>query len=50
MLLAGLETAMLLGIDVGTSGTKALVIREDRSTLGSATVDYPLATPRPGGW
>ncbi|NLC56876.1 MAG: xylulokinase [Armatimonadetes bacterium] len=40
--------AYLLGIDVGTSGTKALVIREDGRTLGSATVDYPLATPRPG--
>lgn len=40
--------AYLLGIDIGTSGAKALVIREDGTTLGSATVDYPLYTPQPG--
>lgn len=38
----------LLGIDVGTSGTKALVIAEDGRPLGSATSDYPLSTPQPG--
>ena len=40
--------AYLLGIDIGTSGTKALVIHEDGRALGSATVDYPLSTPQPG--
>jgi xylulokinase len=37
----------LLGIDLGTSGVKALLIHEDGSTLASATVEYPLSTPRP---
>ncbi len=40
--------AYLLGIDVGTSGTKALVISEEGVPLGSATADYPLSTPQPG--
>ncbi|MBI3947944.1 MAG: xylulokinase [Armatimonadetes bacterium] len=38
----------LLGIDVGTTGTKALVIGEDGRARGSATADHPLTTPRPG--
>ena len=37
----------LLGIDLGTSGVKALVIREDGTVLASATVEYSLSTPRP---
>jgi xylulokinase len=37
----------LLGIDLGTSGVKALLIREDGTSLASATVEYPLSTPRP---
>lgn len=39
----------LLGIDVGTSGTKALVIDTalDGAVAGSATVTYPLYTPKP---
>ena len=40
--------AYLLGIDVGTSGTKALVISEEGVPLGSATADYPFSTPQPG--
>src|SRR5262245_40942836 len=38
----------LLGIDVGTSGTRALLIDEEGRVLGSATAEYPLETPRPG--
>jgi len=38
----------LLGIDIGTSGTRTLVIDEEGRTLGSATAEYPLSTPRPG--
>jgi len=38
----------LLGIDIGTSGTKTLVIDEAGRALGSATAEYPLSTPRPG--
>ena len=39
----------LLGIDIGTSGTKALVIDTDRdgAVIGSATVEYPLYVPKP---
>lgn len=37
-----------LGIDVGTSGTKTLAMREDGKILGAATVEYPLSSPRPG--
>jgi len=38
----------LLGIDIGTSGTKTLLIDEDGRALASATHEYPLSTPRPG--
>ena len=40
--------AVFLGIDIGTSGTKTLAMREDGIILGSATVEYPLYSPRPG--
>jgi len=39
--------AHLLGIDVGTTGTKALLIDERGSILASATEEYPLYSPRP---
>src|SRR3954452_4831386 len=38
----------LLGIDVGTSGTKTLLIDENGGVLAAATAEYPLSTPRPG--
>jgi len=38
----------LLGIDIGTSGTKALLIDETGRVLASVTEEYPLLTPRPG--
>ena len=37
-----------LGIDIGTSGTKTLAIRDTGRILASATVEYPLSSPRPG--
>ena len=37
----------LLGIDVGTSGTKALLIAADGQVIASAVEEYPLHTPRP---
>jgi len=40
--------ARFLGLDVGTSGVKALVIGEDGDVLASATTPLSLATPRPG--
>jgi xylulokinase len=38
----------LLGIDIGTSGTKTLLVDEDGRRLASAVAEYPLSTPRPG--
>lgn len=37
-----------LGVDIGTSGTKTLAMREDGDILASATVEYPLSSPHPG--
>ena len=37
-----------LGIDIGTSGTKTLAIRGNGRILASATIEYPLSSPRPG--
>jgi xylulokinase len=38
----------LLGIDVGTTGVKTLLIGEDGAVLAEATRPYPLHTPAPG--
>ncbi len=38
---------MLLGIDVGTTGARALLVSEDGTVLASDTQEYPLHTPRP---
>ena len=40
--------SVYLGIDVGTSGTKTLAMREDGAILAKDTVEYPLSTPKPG--
>ncbi|QDT35296.1 xylulokinase [Thalassoglobus polymorphus] len=40
--------SVYLGIDIGTSGTKTLAVREDGEILASATVEYPLYSPQPG--
>lgn len=37
----------LLGIDVGTSGCKALLIDETGRVLRSASAEYPLSVPQP---
>lgn len=37
----------LLGFDVGTTGTKALLIDEAGQIVARALVEYPLSTPRP---
>jgi xylulokinase len=40
---------LLVGVDVGTSGLKALAIDEESGrAMVSATQDYPLSTPHPG--
>jgi xylulokinase len=38
--------AKLLGIDVGTSGAKALLMNERGEVLAQASAEYPLSTPR----
>ena len=37
-----------LGIDLGTSGLKAIVIDADQRPVGQATVPLSVARPRPG--
>ena len=38
----------LVGLDVGTSGVKALAVSPDGEVLAEAEEHYPLSTPRPG--
>jgi xylulokinase len=38
----------LVGLDVGTTGVKALAISPDGEVLARAEEEYPLATPQPG--
>ncbi len=38
----------LIGLDVGTSGTRAVAIDANAQILATAAENYPLATPRPG--
>ena len=40
--------AHLLGIDIGTSGTKTLVCDEDGKVLATALAEHPISTPKPG--
>ncbi|MBM3290911.1 MAG: xylulokinase [Candidatus Hydrogenedentes bacterium] len=40
--------AIVIGVDVGTSGTKAVAIDESGSLVASALIEYPLLTPKPG--
>ncbi|HSQ20898.1 MAG TPA: FGGY family carbohydrate kinase, partial [Blastocatellia bacterium] len=37
----------LLGIDVSTTGAKALLIDEQGTVVASHTTEYPLSTPKP---
>ncbi|MHB1294342.1 MAG: xylulokinase [Anaerolineae bacterium] len=37
----------LIGLDVGTSGTKTLLVDENGAIVASATEEYPMYTPRP---
>ena len=38
----------LIGLDVGTSGAKCIMIDENGKVIASSTQEYPLSTPRPG--
>lgn len=39
---------MLIGIDIGTSGSKAILMREDGEILKSHHEEYSIDTPQPG--
>jgi xylulokinase len=39
---------VLLGIDIGTTGTKAVLIDASGAVLAEHTTEYPMVTPRPG--
>lgn len=38
----------LVGLDIGTTGVKALALSEDGAVVAQAEEEYPLSTPRPG--
>ncbi len=38
----------LLGMDIGTSSTRAIIIDQNGKLIASASSDYPLITPKPG--
>ncbi len=47
----------LIGIDIGTTGTKALLIDKDGKVIARSTIEYPLSQPKlgwaeqdPGQW
>ena len=37
----------LIGLDIGTTGAKAVVVDDNGNVLGSATAEYPLFSPYP---
>ena len=39
----------LLGIDLGTSGTKTVLFRSDGTAMAAHTVEYPSTSPRTAG-
>ena len=43
-----LSEKLVLGIDVGTSGLKAIALSESGAVVGRAERGYPLSTPRTG--
>ena len=42
------DDAALVGLDVGTTGVKAIAISPTGEVLAQAEEEYPLSTPRPG--
>jgi len=40
--------AVLLGLDVGTSGARAVAVDEGGRVVAEASAEYPLSSPRPG--
>jgi len=44
----GRRTMPFLGVDLGTTGVRALVITNEGQVLGAATAEHPLQSPEPG--
>ena len=42
------DKGLCIGLDVGTSGVKAILVAADGTVVATAGADYPLLTPRPG--
>ncbi|HYM84378.1 MAG TPA: FGGY family carbohydrate kinase, partial [Candidatus Dormibacteraeota bacterium] len=42
------EPALFLGVDVGTSGLKAVLLDETGGRVGEATAEYAVRSPQPG--
>jgi xylulokinase len=42
------DNSCLLGVDLGTTGVKALLLSGEGKTLAEVTVEYPVSTPYPG--
>lgn len=40
--------SVVIGLDIGTSGARALAVDESGAVLAAAMAEYPLLTPRPG--
>lgn len=38
----------VLGIDIGTSGTKTILVDDEGYVAASKTIEYPMETPKPG--
>ena len=38
----------LVGLDIGTSGAKCIIVDETGTVVASSTQEYPLSTPKPG--
>ena len=45
---AQVPAPLFLGLDLGTTGLKALLIDEQAAVVATATAEYPLSTPYPG--
>ena len=40
--------SLLLGLDVGTGGARAVAVDESGTVVAEASSEYPLMSPRPG--
>ncbi|MEO8166782.1 MAG: xylulokinase [bacterium] len=45
--MADVRQIYLIGLDIGTTGVKGIVINQEGTTCASSTEEYPLSIPRP---